>query len=96
MPFEPFDEATRFGGGEGFVERRRRVRAEIVLNQNDFVRVGKIRVGHILERVGVIDGRATVGDFHLEPWIALREKVLQDEELEQCELAGLSPAEALG
>ena len=32
----------------------------------------------------------------LEPWIALREKALQDEELEQCELAGLSPAEALG
>ena len=31
----------------------------------------------------------------LEPWIALREKALQDEELEQRELAGLSPAEAV-
>jgi hypothetical protein len=36
-PFEPFDEAAGFGGGEGFVERRRCVGAEIVLNQNDFV-----------------------------------------------------------
>jgi hypothetical protein len=45
MRFEPFDEATRFGGGKGFVERGGRMRAEIVLNQNDFVRVGKVRVG---------------------------------------------------
>jgi len=39
MPFEPFDEATGFGAGEGFVERRGRARVEIVLNQDDFVRV---------------------------------------------------------
>ena len=57
MPLEPFDEAARFGGGEGFVERRGGMRAEIVLNEEDFVRVGKMRVGQILERVGVIDGR---------------------------------------
>src|SRR5271165_3680883 len=73
MPFEPFDEATRFGGGKGFVERRRRVRAEIVLNQNDLVRVGKMRVGQVLERVGVIDGCATVGDFHVAPALQRRE-----------------------
>ena len=30
MPFESFGEATRFGGGEGRVERGRRVGAEIV------------------------------------------------------------------
>ncbi len=51
VPFEPFDETTRFGGGKGFVERRRRVRAEIVLNQNDLGRGGKVRVGQVLERV---------------------------------------------
>jgi hypothetical protein len=50
VAFEPLDEATRFGGGKGFVERRSRVRAEIVLNQNDFVRVGTMRAGQILER----------------------------------------------
>ena len=52
MPFEPFDEAARFGGGEGFVKRRGRVRTEIVLNENDLVGVGKMRVGQILERMG--------------------------------------------
>ena len=36
MPFEPFDEASRFGGGEGGVERGRRMRAQIVLDQRDF------------------------------------------------------------
>ncbi len=51
MPFEPFDETTRFSGGEGLVERRGRVRVEIVLDQNDFVRVGKMRVGQVLERM---------------------------------------------
>ena len=67
MPFEPFDEATCFGGGESFVERRRRVRAEIVLNQNDLVGVGKMRIGQVLERMGVIDGRPAVGDLHVAP-----------------------------
>ncbi len=32
----------------------------------------------------------------LEPWIAWRGKALREEELEQCELAGLHPAEAVG
>jgi hypothetical protein len=38
------------------------VGAEIVLHQHDLGRVGKMRVGQILERLGVIDGRVTVGD----------------------------------
>ena len=55
MPFKPLDETTRFGGGEGRVERRGRVGAEIVLHQHDLGRVGEMRVGQILERLGVID-----------------------------------------
>ena len=73
MPFEPFNEAARFCGGEGFVERCGRVRAEIVLNENDFVGVGKMRVGHILERMGVIDGGAAACDFHVPPALERRE-----------------------
>ncbi len=60
MPFESFDEAARFGGGKSFVERRSRVRAESVLHQNDLVGAGKMHVGQILERVGVI-GRPRAG-----------------------------------
>ena len=59
MPFEPFDEATRLGSGEGLVERGGGVRAQIVLNQNDLVGAGKMHCRTNLERVGVIDGGAS-------------------------------------
>ena len=36
VPFEPLGEASRFGGGEGRIERGCGVRAEIVLDQDDF------------------------------------------------------------
>ena len=49
------------------------MRAEIVLNERDFVRIGKKRVGQILERMGVIDGRPAVGDFHVTPAFQRRE-----------------------
>ena len=45
VPFEPLGETTRFGGGEGRVERGRRMRAEIVLDQPDLFGVGKMHVG---------------------------------------------------
>jgi len=40
MPFEPLDEAARFGGGEGGIERGRRMGAQVVLNQHDFLGSG--------------------------------------------------------
>ena len=47
VPFEPLGEAARFGGGEGRIERGRGVRAEIVLDQDDFFGARKMHVGHI-------------------------------------------------
>jgi hypothetical protein len=64
MPFEPLDEAARLGRRKGLVERSRLVGAEIILHEHDLRRAGKMRVGQILERVGIIDGGVTVG--HLE------------------------------
>ncbi len=49
------------------------MRAEIVLHQNDLVRAGKMCVGQIFERMGVIDGRATVRDLHAPPAFQRRE-----------------------
>ena len=63
MPFEPLGEAARFGGGEGRVERGGRVRAEIVLDQDDFFGVGKMQVGQFLQHLRVIDGGVMVGDL---------------------------------
>ena len=42
MPFKPVGEATGFGGGEGRVERRRRMRTQIVLDQHDFFGGGEM------------------------------------------------------
>ena len=45
MPFEPFDEAARFWGGEGGIERGRRMGAQVVLNQHDFLGGGEMHIG---------------------------------------------------
>ncbi len=44
MPFEAVDEAARFGGGEGGVERSWRMRAQVVLNQHDFLGGGEMQL----------------------------------------------------
>src|SRR6202140_3548158 len=73
MPFEPFGEAACLGRRKGLVERGGLVGAEIVLHQHDLRRVGKMRVGQIPERVGIIDGGVTVGHFHMPPAFQRRE-----------------------
>jgi hypothetical protein len=45
--------AGRFGGGEGRVERGRRMRAQIVFDQRDLFSVGKMHVGQFLEHLRV-------------------------------------------
>ena len=45
MPFEPLDEAAGFGGGEGGIERGRRMGAQVVLNQHDFLGGGEMHIG---------------------------------------------------
>ncbi len=74
MPFEALDEATRLWGGEGGVERCGRVRAQIVLDQYDFGRVGKMGVGEVFQDLGVIDGGVMVGDFDMPPTLERRER----------------------
>ena len=50
------------------------MRAQVVLDQRDFGRVGKMSVGEVSERMGVIDGGMTVGDFHVPPAFERREQ----------------------
>ena len=47
--------------------------AEIILHQHDLGRVGKMRVGQILEHVRVIDGGVAVGDLDMPPAFQRRE-----------------------
>ena len=49
------------------------MRREIILHQHDLRRAGKMGVGQILERMGVIDGCVTVGDFDAAPAFQRRE-----------------------
>ena len=67
MPFEPFGEAARFGGGEGRVERGRGMGAQIVLHQPDLFGAGKMDVGQVFQHLCVIGGGVAVGDFDPSP-----------------------------
>jgi hypothetical protein len=73
MPFKPVGEATCFGRGEGRVERGGRVGAEIVLDQDDFVGVGKMQVRQFLQHLRVIDGGVMVGHLDMAPAFQRRE-----------------------
>ena len=73
MPFETLREAARFSGGEGRIERGRRMRAEIILDQHDFFGAGKVHVGQFLEQLRVIDGGVAVGDLDVAPALQRRE-----------------------
>ena len=73
MPFEALDQAARFGGGKGLVERGRFVGVEIVLDQDDFVGVRKVDVGEVRQRVGIVDAGAAVGDLDMAPALERRE-----------------------
>jgi hypothetical protein len=61
MPFEPLDEAARFGGRKGLVERSQAMGVEVVLDEHDLFGAGEVRVGEVFERLRVVDGRAVVG-----------------------------------
>jgi hypothetical protein len=67
MPSEALDEAARLGGGKGLVERSGTMGVEIVLHEHNSGGGGKVRVGKVLEPVGVIDGCARVGDLDVTP-----------------------------
>src|SRR6476620_12386616 len=67
MPFEPLDETARLRGGEGFIEGRWLVRAEIVLHQHDLARTGKVSVGQRLEDLRVIERGVAVGHRNMAP-----------------------------
>ena len=73
MPLKALDEPPGFGSWKGRVERRGRVGAEIVLHQHDLGRAGEMRVGQLLERLGVIDGRVSVGNLDMPPAFQGRE-----------------------
>ena len=55
MPFEPFGDTTGLSGRESLVQGCRAMGVQIVLNQNDFFGVGKMRVGQIAQDMGILD-----------------------------------------
>ena len=49
------------------------MRAEIVLNEDNLLGVGKLHVGQFLQHPRVIDGGVAVGDFDFAPALQRRE-----------------------
>src|SRR5277367_5641695 len=74
MPLETLGEAASFLGREGRVERGRRMRAQVVLNQHDLLGVGKTQVGQFFEHLRVIDGGVMVGDLDFAPALQRSER----------------------
>src|ERR1700691_955403 len=74
MPLETLGEAASFLGREGGVERGRRMRVQVVLNQYDLFGVGKMHVGQFLEHLCVIDGGVMVGDLDFAPALQRSER----------------------
>jgi NAD(P)-dependent dehydrogenase (short-subunit alcohol dehydrogenase family) len=73
VPFEALAQPSRFGGGESRVQRRWPVRREIVLHQHDLDGTRRMRVGQILEHMGVVDGGPAVCDLDTAPALQRRE-----------------------
>src|ERR1700722_6923286 len=67
MPLETLGEAASFLGREGRVERGRRMRVQVVLDQYDLFGIRKIHVGQFLEHLRVIHGGVMVGDLDFAP-----------------------------
>jgi hypothetical protein len=67
MPLETLGEAASFLGREGRVERGRRMRVQVVLDQYDLFGIRKIHVGQLLEHLRVIHGGVMVGDLDFAP-----------------------------
>jgi hypothetical protein len=63
VPFEALDQPPGLGGWKSFVKRSLAVDIEIVLDQNDGLGAGKMRVGKVFEDVSVIDRSMAVGDL---------------------------------
>ena len=67
VPFEPLDDPAGLGRFEGFVQRCRRVRIQVVLNQDDLFGPGEVDVAQVAQDLRVVDGCASLGDFDMAP-----------------------------
>ena len=73
VPLEAFDQAAGFGGWERFVERSLAVDVEIVLNQDNDLGVGKVRIGKVFEDVSIIHGGVAIRDLDVAAAFEWRE-----------------------
>jgi hypothetical protein len=67
VPLEAFDQVAGFGGWERFVERSLAVDVEVVLNQDNDLGVGKVRIGKVFEDVSIIHGGVAIRDLDVAP-----------------------------
>lgn len=67
VDLEALDQAARFGGREGLVQRSWAMGVEVVLHQDDFVGGREVNVREVGERLGVVDRRTPIGHFHMPP-----------------------------
>src|SRR5258705_918572 len=67
LKLQPAQHPSRFASGEGLVERAGRVRRQIVQDDPDPVRLGKVNVSELAHAGGEVDGGTAVSNFDLAP-----------------------------
>ena len=67
VPFEALDDPAGLGRFKRFVQRRWRVRVQIVLDQHDLLGFGEVNVGEVAQDFCIIGGRAPFGDLDMAP-----------------------------
>ena len=67
VPLEPLDQTAGLVRGERLVERRRRVRIQIILYENDLVGTREVAVAEGFQDFGKVDRRAPLGDLDMTP-----------------------------
>ncbi len=67
VPFEALDQSAGFGSRERFIKGSLAVDVEIVLDQNDGLGGGEVKVGQVFQDVSIIHGGVAIGDFDVAP-----------------------------
>src|SRR6476646_890077 len=78
MPLNPCSNASRFLRREGFVQRSRRVRAEVVAHQHQPLGIRIMLVTERAKHPRKIDARLSLSDFHVPfsgEWLKCHEQI---------------------
>ena len=67
VEFQSAQQASRFAGGKGLVQRAGRMRRQIIHHHRDPFGIGKVHIAEFAHAGGEVLCRTPAGDLHLAP-----------------------------